>query len=177
MRLPGVSAILLWSVLSAQAQPPQADTAGPVGEWLVAKKIARIKIASCDDRLWGVVSWETQPGVDSKNPDSRLRDRPTLGMPILLGMRQTSANKWEGQIYNSQDGRTYSASISMRDENTLQVQGCVLAVLCGGENWTRVEEQEPQPQKQPPAKRRGGEQTSDSDKICASIPGAAGPAH
>ena len=188
MLLPSAFAVLLWSALPTQAQQPQSATPGPVGEWLVAKKVARIKIANCDNRLWGVVSWEARPGVDSQNPDARLRDRPTLGMPILLGMKPASAGKWEGEIYNSENGKTYKASISLRDENTLQVQGCVLSVLCGGENWTRFEDPDAQPtppqkqQKQPAKKRageqpRGGEQMSDSDKVCASIPGAAGTAH
>ena len=52
----------------------------PTGEWLVAKQFARIKIADCDGRLWGVVAWEAQPGgMDKKNPDPNLRSRPTLG--------------------------------------------------------------------------------------------------
>ena len=195
MRLSGVIALLVLCALPAQAQQPPPTTPSPVGEWLVAKKVARIKIADCDNKLWGIVSWEAQAGVDSQNPDPKLRDRPTLGMPILLGMRQAGANKWEGQIYNSQNGKTYNASISLRDENTLKVEGCVLSVLCGGENWTRVEDPEPQPQKQqpptkqpsgtkqpsaakqPPAPTRGGEPTSDSDKVCASIPGTTGSTH
>jgi hypothetical protein len=111
---------------------------GPIGEWLVAKKIARIRIVDCDQKLWGVVSWEMQPGIDSKNPDQNLRTRPTLGMPILIGMAQTKVNQWDGLIYNSQDGHTYSANIKIENPDTLRVQGCFLGILCGGEDWTRV---------------------------------------
>ena len=94
------------------AQPARTPT-DPTGEWLVAKQVARIKIADCDGRLWGVVAWEAQPGgIDKKNPDPNLRSRPTLGMPILLGMTSSKANRWDGQIYNSEDGHTYSANIS-----------------------------------------------------------------
>jgi hypothetical protein len=60
-------------------------------------------------------------------------------MPILLGMSQTKTNQWDGQIYNSQDGHTYSASIRLLNPNALRVQGCFLGILCGGENWTRVD--------------------------------------
>lgn len=119
---------------SVGALPPQ----DPTGKWLVAKQIARIRIVDCNEHLWGVVSWETRAGTDHNNPDVRLRERPTLGMPILLGMARTKPNQWDGQIYNSEDGRTYSANISLSDPNTLKVQGCVLGILCGGENWTRV---------------------------------------
>ncbi len=97
---------------AASAQPARTPT-DPTGEWLVAKQVARIKIADCDGRLWGVVAWEAQPGgIDKKNPDPNLRSRPTLGMPILLGMTPSKGNRWDGQIYNSEDGHTYSANIS-----------------------------------------------------------------
>jgi uncharacterized protein (DUF2147 family) len=132
----GFFACLLAS--SALAQPAANPPSDPTGEWMVAKQIARIRIVNCNDQLWGVVSWEGRLGIDGKNPDPRLRGRPTLGMPILLGMTRTKANQWDGQIYSSEDGRTYSANISLADPDTLKVQGCVLGFLCGGENWTRV---------------------------------------
>jgi uncharacterized protein (DUF2147 family) len=175
LRLLGLCAIL-WSSLPASAQTPAPPPQGPIGEWMVAKKVARIRIVDCDSRLWGVVSWEARPGTDSKNSDERLRSRPTLGMPILLGMKQTGANKWEGDIYNSEDGRTYGANISMADANTLKVQGCFLKFLCGGENWTRAEEP-PAPPVQPRTAGRGAPPASDSNNICASIPGATRPPH
>ena len=115
-----------------------ADPADPTGEWLVAKRVARIKIVNCDNRLWGVVAWEATPGVDSNNPDPTKRTRPTLGMPILLGMEKVDANEWKGEIYNAEDGKKYSSSISLLNPDLLKVQGCVLGILCGGENWTRV---------------------------------------
>jgi uncharacterized protein (DUF2147 family) len=141
----------LLAASSALAQPAGNPQPDPTGEWLVAKQIARIRIVNCNDRLWGLVSWEARPGTDGKNPDAQLRNRPTLGMPILLGMTRTKANQWDGQIYNSEDGRTYSANISLSNPDTLKVQGCVLGFLCGGENWTRVAAPEPNPQSSPPA--------------------------
>ena len=128
----------LLAASSAFSQPAGSAASDPTGEWLVDKKIARIKIVNCNDHLWGVVSWEARAGTDGKNPDPQLRNRPTLGMPILLGMKRTKPNQWDGQIYNSEDGRTYSANISLSDPDTLKVQGCVLGFLCGGQTWTRV---------------------------------------
>ncbi len=166
---------LAQTVQGSTAQPAQAPAADPIGEWMVAQQIARIKIADCDGRLWGVVAWEAKPGTDAKNPDPNLRSRPTLGMPILLGMtpskssnwngQQNKTNKWEGQIYNSEDGHTYSASISLVDPRTLRVQGCFLGFLCGGENWTRVEPQDVQPAA--PA-QRGTAKTSGATRKTAS---------
>lgn len=137
---------------AAATQPTGTLSPDPTGEWLVAKALARIRVADCQGRLWGVVTWEVRPGVDSKNPDPNQRNRPTLGMPILLGMVRTKANQWDGEIYNSEDGRTYSANISLANPDTLRVQGCVLGFLCGGENWTRVQPTN-MPAAQPPNSR------------------------
>lgn len=106
---------------------------------MVEKGYATIRIVDCNGQLWGVVATEQTPGgVDKNNPDPKLRSRPTLGMPVLIGMKPSNQNEWSGEIYNSQDGRTYSASISLLSADKLKVQGCVLGFLCGGENWTRV---------------------------------------
>jgi uncharacterized protein (DUF2147 family) len=112
----------------------------PVGQWTVANGKANIRVVDCGGRYWGFVASEQRPGgTDKNNPNSSLRQRPTLGMPILLGM--TPANQpatWSGQIYNSQDGRTYSGHISLSGPNTLHVEGCVLGIFCGGEDWRRA---------------------------------------
>jgi uncharacterized protein (DUF2147 family) len=135
------AALAAWFMAAgtAMAQPARISAPDPAGEWLVAKQVARIRIVDCDGQLWGVVAWEATPGIDRKNPDPNLRTRPTLGMPILLGMKPSQDNRWEGEIYNSEDGHTYSANISLADPNTLRVQGCFLGFLCGGENWSRAD--------------------------------------
>ncbi len=115
-----------------------ATSGGPIGDWLVAKHQAIIRIVDCSGQLWGVVSWEMRPSFDTRNPNPAKRSRPTLGMPVLLGMKMGDPNKWEGQIYNSQDGNTYDANISLSSPDVLRVEGCFFGILCGGEDWTRV---------------------------------------
>lgn len=124
--------------LSLLLATPAVSLADPTGEWVVAEGYARIRVFNCNDQMWGVVSWEARPEVDKNNPDPSKRARPTLGMPILLGMKPAGDNRWEGEIYNSQDGRTYSASISVPSLDVLRVRGCVLGFLCGGESWSRA---------------------------------------
>jgi uncharacterized protein (DUF2147 family) len=118
--------------------PSVAMAAAPVGEWLVASKTAHIRIVDCDGTLWGVVSWQERAGVDNKNPDLAKRGRPTLGMPVLLGMKASGPDQWGGALYNSQNGKTYSGGLSLLAPDRVRVRGCVLAILCGGETWTRV---------------------------------------
>jgi hypothetical protein len=60
-------------------------------------------------------------------------------MPILINMKKKSgADQWEGQVYNAKDGKTYSSTIKPIGSDKLEIQGCLLGFLCGGENWTRV---------------------------------------
>ena len=131
--------MILLGVLASFAFVSAALAADATGEWLVAERTARISIADCGGALWGVVSWEADPGgADDKNPDTAKRGRLTLGMPVLLGMKASGANQWTGQIYNSENGKTYSGGLTLINPDVLRVRGCVLFILCGGENWTRA---------------------------------------
>src|ERR1700743_3832049 len=117
-----------------------AFAADPTGDWRVQDGVADIRVAECNGSMWGVVVWEKIPGGhDKNNPDVSKQNRPTLGMPILLDMKKTpNADQWEGQVYNAKDGQTYSSKIKPTDPDHLEIQGCVLGFLCGGETWTRV---------------------------------------
>ena len=114
-----------------------ASAAEPLGEWLVENGSAHIRIDNCGGALWGIVTWEKSPGRDNENPDPALRGRPTLGMPILLDMKP-NGDRWEGEIYNPENGKLYQSNIRLSAPNTLRVEGCVLGFLCGGQSWTRV---------------------------------------
>src|SRR5258708_30033061 len=117
-----------------------ALAADPTGDWRVADGVANIRVAECNGSMWGVVVWEKTPGGrDVNNPDVALQSRPTLGMPILIDMKKrTGADQWEGQVYNAKDGKHYSSTIKPVGSDKLEIQGCVLGFLCGGETWTRV---------------------------------------
>jgi uncharacterized protein (DUF2147 family) len=133
-----LTVILAAMMIAPSNAPASANTPSPVGEWLVADGSARIRIQPCGDALWGVIVWASDPGKDKNNPDPALRNRSVIGMPVLLGMKKSGQNRWEGRVYNAKTGRTYTANISLVSENVLRVEGCVLGGLfCGGQNWTR----------------------------------------
>ncbi len=126
-------------VLAAGIIPAMA--ADPTGDWKVADGVANIRVAECNGSMWGVVSWEKTPGGrDKNNPDVSKQSRPTLGMPILIDMKKKkpSVDAWEGQVYNAKDGQFYSSTIKPVGSDQLEIKGCVLGFLCGGETWTRV---------------------------------------
>lgn len=106
----------------------------------MADGVANIRVAQCNGSMWGVVAWEKTPGGrDTHNPDPAKQSRPTLGMAILIDMKKKAGtDQWEGQVYNAKDGQLYSSTITPTDQDHLEIQGCVLGFLCGGETWTRV---------------------------------------
>jgi uncharacterized protein (DUF2147 family) len=112
----------------------------PTGDWRVADGVANIRVAQCNGSMWGVVAWEKEAGGrDTNNPDPAKKTRPTLGMPILIDMKKKAgADQWEGQVYNAKDGQLYSSTITPTGSDQLEIKGCVLGFLCGGESWTRV---------------------------------------
>lgn len=166
-----------------------ARAAEPIGTWLVQGGYAHIKMDICGDRLWGIVAWEKKPNVDRNNPDASKRSRPTLGIPILMGLTQARPNKWEGEIYNTEDGRTYGAYVSMASDDVLTLEGCVLGFLCQSQSWTRVVETPappapvnsrataPRPAPQAPAARRTTGQASappPASDVCMAVASATG---
>jgi uncharacterized protein (DUF2147 family) len=103
-----------------------------------------VRVSKCGGGICGTVVWLREPidpatgrpQIDDKNSNPALARRPIIGLSLFMGMRPAGANKWSGQIYNADDGKTYASSISVAGPDTLKVEGCVGA-FCGGETWTR----------------------------------------
>jgi uncharacterized protein (DUF2147 family) len=140
-----------WSVLVVlmallAAPVARSQTVGePTGIWLTQAGDARVRVSKCGGGLCGVIVWlkdpinaaTGKPEVDDKNPNPELAKRPMIGLPLFSGMRPSGPNRWSGQIYNADDGKSYVSHISVSGPDTLLVEGCV-GVLCGGESWTRA---------------------------------------
>ena len=116
-----------------------AGAQSPIGEWVVQDGTARIRIVPCGNTLWGVISWtKGSPGEDQNNPDPSKRGQSLLGTPILLDLKPGEHGRWDGQVYNPEDGETYTAHISLEGPDILKIEGCALGGLfCGGQNWRR----------------------------------------
>jgi uncharacterized protein (DUF2147 family) len=134
--------LVLITALAAGVSAP-AMAAGPEGLWLVKDQTGRIRIEKCNNLMWGSVAWQKEPSKDGNNPNPALKDRPIVGIAILIGMSQTEANLWEGNIYNPRNGNIYKSKMSMQGE-MLDIKGCVLGgLICGGEAWTRLADNTP----------------------------------
>ena len=128
------------AILALATTGTLAADASVIGDWLVKDGYGHVRIDNCGGKMWGIVSWERVPGFDNENTDPAKKGRPLLGTPVLMGLAPArEPGKWTGEIYNSQNGKMYSATISLRNEDTLDLEGCLYTnFLCLTQQWTRV---------------------------------------
>ncbi|MDB5507161.1 MAG: hypothetical protein JWR75_1799 [Devosia sp.] len=74
---------------------------------------------------------------DQRNPDPALRARKMLGLQILA-LHSGNGEVYQGEIYNPEEGKTYGGYLEVIGPDEVKLSGCVLLILCRGENWERV---------------------------------------
>jgi len=52
--------------------------------------------------------------------------------------KKTGANKWSGMLYNRENGKSYSGTLTVKTKDSIDLSGCVVAVLCRTVTWTRI---------------------------------------
>jgi uncharacterized protein (DUF2147 family) len=144
------AAVAFWLATIALLGGPNivrpALAASPLGSWYTADKESQVRITDCGGGLCGNLVWLKEPNdpttgkpkLDKNNADASKQGRPLLGTPIVLGMKPSGANAWSGNVYNASDGKTYTGSFTMTGENTAELKGCVMAILCKSQTWTRA---------------------------------------
>jgi uncharacterized protein (DUF2147 family) len=121
--------------------------ADPLGNWRTEDGKATVRITNCGGALCGAIASLREPNdpdtgkpkTDKNNADASKRNRPMIGVQIVLAMKPSgTANKWTGQVYNAEDGKTYSGSLTLQDANTIKLEGCILGgLVCKAQKWTR----------------------------------------
>jgi hypothetical protein len=79
-----------------------------------------------------------QPFRDSFNPDPDKRTRALLGHQLILGLKLTPEGKFDGDIYNAEDGKSYSVSIWRESPDRLKLKGCLIKFLCQTQTWQQT---------------------------------------
>ncbi len=145
VRLGTICVIALGTVYSARASPTPSSF--PAGTWQTDDGRARLRTERCGPggtRLCGFVVWlqkrldeRGRPWVDNLNPAEEKRSRELLGHQVLLRLSLSEDGHYEGKIYNSEDGKTYEATVWQEGISELNVKGCLL-VFCKTERWKRT---------------------------------------
>jgi uncharacterized protein (DUF2147 family) len=135
-----------YAILCLAAVTP-ASAGDPHGKWLTENGRATVAIVDCGGALCGNIIALKEPNdpatgkpkTDHNNADAAKRARPLIGVQIVIGMKpDAAADKWTGQVYNAEDGKTYSGSITLVNATTLDLQGCALGgLICKTQTWTR----------------------------------------
>lgn len=139
---------LILTVAVLGAALGNALAAGPIGNWLTEGGAATVHIAACGNAICGTITRLKEPNdpatgkpkVDKHNADASKRSRPVIGIQIVLGMKPSgTANKWTGQVYNAEDGKTYSGNLTLQDANTIKLEGCIMGgLICKAQTWKRT---------------------------------------
>jgi uncharacterized protein (DUF2147 family) len=124
-----------------------AFAADPVGTWLTGDRKGKVRIVNCGGAICGTLVWMQEPldpqtkkpKLDARNADASKQSRPLIGIPIVLSMKPSATpQKWDGDVYNAEDGKTYSGSFTLTGANTAELKGCVLGgLICKAQTWTR----------------------------------------
>jgi uncharacterized protein (DUF2147 family) len=137
-----VSAAALMTISSSK----MAAAAEALGTWYTGDKESQVRIVNCGGALCGTLVWLKEPNdpatgrpkTDKHNADASKQNRPLLGVPIVLAMKPNGPGQWNGEVYNAEDGKTYSGSFTLTGADTADLKGCVLSILCKSQTWTRV---------------------------------------
>ena len=149
LRLTILFLVFCVSQLPALAQKRAYDPDAIVGRWLSAQKRNQVQMYKQGDKYYGKIAWMLEPDdpatgkikVDHRNPDESLRSRPIMNAVLVKGLEYKGKNVWGGgEIYNPEDGKTYSCIVTLRDPNTLDLRGYMFGLTLLGKtiSWTRV---------------------------------------
>ena len=149
--------LFLAALFAVFAPAVSAQTPSVMGTWLTASGVAQVRIGPCQNAasgplcgfIVGLINPKGPDGVvvapdvatDYRNADPALRSRKVLGMPLIWGFKRTAdPNAYDGgQIYNGENGKIYSANITLQADGTLRLRGYVGSPMFGETQiWTRV---------------------------------------
>jgi uncharacterized protein (DUF2147 family) len=128
------------------AQDVEADKI--TGVWEPSNGKAKVKIEKIGTKYFGKIVWlkepidpETgKPKVDKNNPDEALQNAPLRGYRLLKDFVYQGDNEWDsGTIYDPENGSTYSSTIKMVDDNTLDIRGYIgISAFGRTDVWKRL---------------------------------------
>lgn len=122
MRRLTAAAIAATALVTATAVYAQA--ASPFGTWTRPSNGTKVDFYECGGKLCAKV-------ISSKNKES-------VGKVILSGAAKSGANTWNGDLLNTEDGKTYSGVVTLEGPKALNLKGCVLGgIVCKGETWVK----------------------------------------
>ncbi|MEK4033308.1 DUF2147 domain-containing protein [Methylocystis sp. IM3] len=98
---------------------------------------------------------------------------------VLRSAAKTGPNSWKGDLFNPEDGKTYTGKITYDSPTQFTLTGCLMAFLCQSETWTRVsgppKKAEPKPEAKAEGKSDGKSESKTEGKAESKAPVAEHP--
>ncbi|WBA42866.1 DUF2147 domain-containing protein [Hymenobacter canadensis] len=134
--------MLLLTLRPAAAQTP------PLGVWADDTGDSHIELYRCGEQLCGRLVWlraptdaNGKPRLDEKHPTPERRTQLLQNLTVLQNLRYNAeTDRWEdGEIYDPENGRTYSCYVAAAGKDRLEVKGYIGFSLIGKAHyWQRV---------------------------------------
>lgn len=135
----GKASVGMVLLMALAAGPAAAQAPSPAGTWLSQSGETRVRIAPCGAQLCGTIVWVKTPGKDVHNPDPAQRGRDLVGLR-MIAMSPAGQNAWKGSLYRYTDGQTFTGTMKMTGQNTMELSGCVAGgLICRAQTWTRAQ--------------------------------------
>lgn len=139
-----ISPLFLALAASLATLTSPALAGDPTGLWQTPTNGGQVRIARCGQALCGALVTSEhirdEPNArDEHNKNEAQRSRTLRGLPMLSGFTGGPTEWRGGSVYNPADGGTYRGTITMTNNNSLRLRGCIVAPLCKTQIWTRIQ--------------------------------------
>jgi uncharacterized protein (DUF2147 family) len=147
-----VGIFLLPVLLTCQVQAAARVSDPVAGLWRTEGGKGIVELYSCGAKICGRFRWVEDDGpgnisLDTHNPDTAKRGRPLCRMQFMGGFKpdpDQPGHYEDGWIYSPHSGETYSAQMTLKDHNTLDLHGYVITPVLGeSQIWKRAKSAPP----------------------------------
>jgi uncharacterized protein (DUF2147 family) len=117
------------------------------GTWFNQEKEGKIQFFKEGNKISGKIVWlkephlNGKPRVDKENPDTKLRNRPIIGLVNLRNFEMAGKGIWEnGEVYDPKSGKTYSCKITFVSPTQLDIRGFIgLSIIGRTTHFTKAD--------------------------------------
>lgn len=125
---------VVFVALLLTSSPTPAQEAGQDNVWRNPQNSVHVRIDPCGNNRCGVVVWAN----DKARADSaRGGTHNLVGTQLFRDFRQVKPNVWKGKAFVPDLNKSFSGTLTIKNEDTAVAHGCVL-IVCKSQTWTRV---------------------------------------
>jgi uncharacterized protein (DUF2147 family) len=128
-----VISIMLSAVPLLGQTAASVASSGPLfGRWMTDNGNLEVELAPCGPTICGtVVKVLANRSMTGSGEMKAADNRSPLGLKILSDFSPAGEGEWQGEIYNRENGKTYSCKLSLEGTDQLAVRAYVLLPLFG----------------------------------------------